>query len=87
MIWEYEITPVCVRIEDIRNRKGILIMKKEVLDYVVEKTHDMMEAFSCSAEAKAPDRHGWMQLEQRTKRRRQRSTLQSLRRISCLSII
>ena len=53
MIWEYEITPVCVRIEDIRNRKGILIMKKEVLDYVVEKTHDMMEAFSCSAEAKA----------------------------------
>ena len=53
MIWEYEITPVCVRIEDIRNRKGILIMKKEVLDYVVEKTHDMMEAFSCSAEAMA----------------------------------
>ena len=53
IIWEYEITPVCGRIEDIRNRKGILIMKKEVLDYVVEKTHDMMEAFSCSAEAKA----------------------------------
>lgn len=28
-------------------------MKKEVLDYVVEKTHEMMAAYSCSAEAKA----------------------------------
>ncbi|WP_343209382.1 molecular chaperone Hsp90 [Anaerolentibacter hominis] len=28
-------------------------MKKEVLDFVVEKTHDLMNAFSCSAEAKA----------------------------------
>ncbi len=28
-------------------------MKKEVLEYVVKKTHEMMEAFSCSAEAKA----------------------------------
>ena len=28
-------------------------MKKEVMDYVVEKTHEMMEAHSCSAEAKA----------------------------------
>ena len=28
-------------------------MKKEVLDYVAEKTHEMMEAHSCSAEAKA----------------------------------
>lgn len=28
-------------------------MKKEVLDYVVKKTQEMMEAFSCSAEAKA----------------------------------
>lgn len=28
-------------------------MKKEIRDYVVEKTHEMMNAFSCSAEAKA----------------------------------
>ena len=28
-------------------------MKKDLLDYVVEKTHEMMEAHSCSAEAKA----------------------------------
>lgn len=28
-------------------------MKKEVLDYVVEKTREMMAAYSCSAEAKA----------------------------------
>ena len=53
MIWEYEIAPVCDRIENIRNRKETLAMKKEVLDYVVEKTHEMMEAHSCSAEAKA----------------------------------
>ena len=53
MIWEYEIAPVCDRIEDIRNRKETLVMKKEVLDYVAEKTHEMMEAHSCSAEAKA----------------------------------
>ena len=28
-------------------------MTKEVRDYAVQKTHEMMEAFSCSAEAKA----------------------------------
>lgn len=28
-------------------------MNKEVLDYVIEKTHDLMNAFSCSVEAKA----------------------------------
>lgn len=28
-------------------------MKKEVLDYVSAKTHELMNAFSCSAEAKA----------------------------------
>ena len=28
-------------------------MKKDLLDYVVEKTHEMMEAHSCSADAKA----------------------------------
>ncbi|HIZ82492.1 MAG TPA: molecular chaperone Hsp90 [Candidatus Mediterraneibacter pullistercoris] len=28
-------------------------MKKEILDYVTEKTHEMMRAHSCSAEAKA----------------------------------
>lgn len=28
-------------------------MKKEVLDFVVEKTHELMEAASCSGEAKA----------------------------------
>ncbi|HAX53468.1 molecular chaperone Hsp90 [Muricomes intestini] len=28
-------------------------MEKEVLDYAVEKTHDLMSAPSCSAEAKA----------------------------------
>ena len=28
-------------------------MKKEVLDYVIEKTHELMEASSCSTEAKA----------------------------------
>lgn len=27
-------------------------MNKEVLDYVVEKSHELMEAFSCSSEAK-----------------------------------
>ena len=27
-------------------------MKKEVLDYVVKETHALMEAFSCSKEAK-----------------------------------
>ena len=53
IIWEYEITPVCGRIEDIRNGKESFVMKKDLLDYVVEKTHEMMEAHSCSAEAKA----------------------------------
>ena len=28
-------------------------MKKEVLDYVIEKTHELMNAASCSSEAKA----------------------------------
>lgn len=28
-------------------------MEKQVLDYVVEKTHALMDAFSCSKEAKA----------------------------------
>lgn len=28
-------------------------MDKKVLDYVVEKTHELMDAFSCSAETKA----------------------------------
>lgn len=27
-------------------------MNKEVLDYVIEKSHELMEAFSCSSEAK-----------------------------------
>lgn len=27
-------------------------MNKEVLDYVVEKSHDLIDAFSCSSEAK-----------------------------------
>lgn len=27
-------------------------MNKEVLDYVVEKSHELMDAFSCSSEAK-----------------------------------
>ena len=53
IIWEYEITPVCGRIEDIRNGKESFVMKKDLLDYVVEKTYEMMEAHSCSAEAKA----------------------------------
>lgn len=28
-------------------------MKKEVLDYVIEKTHELMNAASCSSEARA----------------------------------
>ena len=34
-------------------------MKKEVLDYVVEQTHALMEAFSCSQEAKDAA-HAWL---------------------------
>ena len=30
-----------------------MIMNREVLDYVVGKTHELMEAASCSSEAKA----------------------------------
>ena len=35
-----------------RKRERRLIMEKEVLDYVIEKTHELMNASSCCNEAK-----------------------------------
>ena len=57
-------------------------MNKEVLDYVVEKTHELIDAPTCSSEAREAAK-AW--LEQMPKLRKRRSILTSWRQISCRS--
>ena len=68
-------------------------MKKEVLDYVIEKTHELMNAASCSSEAKAAvklrqqRRAGWMRSVQNGKPMKQKNILPNWKRILCRSTI
>ena len=39
-------------LKGVNKESELSFMKKEVLDYVIEKTHELMNAASCSSEAK-----------------------------------
>ena len=60
-------------------------MNKEVLDYVVEKTHELIDAQHAATKPEKRLRPGWMHLGQMPKLRKRRSILTSWRQISCRS--
>ena len=56
-------------------------MDQTVRDYVVEQTHRLMEAFSCSGRPKRRPKLGWLPLEPTGRRKRPESMYRSWRRI------
>ena len=57
-------------------------MAREVVDYAVEKSRELMAAATCSKRQKTRRRPGWTLWERRKKLRRQRHIWRSWNRIS-----
>lgn len=62
-------------------------MNKEVLNYVIEKTHELMNAPSCSSEAKAAAQNWLDAVGTAMKPVKLKNILPNWKPISCLSTI
>ena len=58
-------------------------MSQEVLNYVIEKTRELIAAPTCSSEQKQQRRSGWMQLGRMQKKKKLKNILQNWKPILC----